>query len=214
MHMIWFTSDTHFGHSNVLEFTKRPWKSIDEMNRAIVANINSCVGPRDELWVLGDFSFKINALQAATIRKRILCQRVHLVPGNHDKDWRQSAVAGNFIVEPPIVTLKVDGTKFILSHYPLEDWPSMSHGSIHLHGHIHSEGSDYNEVNRMQGVFRYDVGVDANGYGPVSLDQVRGWFEGVEQAGRTDWRDWVLSTNNEEARRYVELLRDGEGHDS
>ena len=50
--MIWFTSDTHFGHANVLKFSERPWDDIDDMNYALIENINalsqliqrSCVG--------------------------------------------------------------------------------------------------------------------------------------------------------------------------
>lgn len=38
--MIWFTSDTHFGHENVLKFTDRPWETIWQMNDAIVDSIN------------------------------------------------------------------------------------------------------------------------------------------------------------------------------
>ena len=55
--MLWFTSDTHFGHANVLGFTDRPWSGIEAMNRGIINNINARVMPGDELYVLGDFSF-------------------------------------------------------------------------------------------------------------------------------------------------------------
>ena len=55
--MIWFTSDTHFGHTNVLKFSERPWDDIDDMNYALIENINACVEPSDELYILGDFSF-------------------------------------------------------------------------------------------------------------------------------------------------------------
>ncbi len=62
--MIWFTSDTHFGHENVLKFTDRPWETIQQMNSVIVANINARVGMNDELYILGDFSFKMTAQHA------------------------------------------------------------------------------------------------------------------------------------------------------
>lgn len=104
--MIWFTSDTHFGHENVLKFTDRPWETIWQMNDAIVDNINGRVAVDDELYILGDFSFKMTAQDAYGLRKRIACRRIHLVPGNHDKDWTQPAVAGAFTVEPPICVLQ------------------------------------------------------------------------------------------------------------
>lgn len=91
--MIWFTSDTHFGHENVLKFTGRPWGTIQQMNSAIVDSINGRVAADDELYILGDFSFKMTAQDAYGLRKRIACRRIHLVPGNHDKDWTQPAVA-------------------------------------------------------------------------------------------------------------------------
>ena len=98
--MIWFTSDTHFGHENMLRLSDRPWSAVAQMNDAMVANINSKVAADDELYILGDFSFKMTVQDAYELRKSITCKRVHLLPGNHDKDWTQSAVADAFIVEP------------------------------------------------------------------------------------------------------------------
>ncbi len=201
--MIWFTSDLHLGHENVLRFTERPWERIEDMNRALIDNINAKVRRDDELYILGDFSFKIPAVDAAELRKKIFCKKVHIVPGNHDKDWTHKDVQGTFTVEPPITVLKEDGQKFVLSHFPMMDWQSMSHGSIHLHGHIHTVGSLYNEMNQMQGLFRYDVGVDANEYAPVSMQEILEWFEGVECHGRVNWRDWVNATGNEEAAMWL-----------
>ena len=83
--MIWFTSDTHFGHENVLKFTDRPWETIWQMNDAIVDNINGRVAVDDELYILGDFSFKMTAKDAYRLRKRIACTRLALDPGTHDK---------------------------------------------------------------------------------------------------------------------------------
>lgn len=205
--MLWFTSDTHFGHANALHFTDRPWDDVERMNRDLVANINACVAPGDELYILGDYSFKMTAEAAAALRATINCEKVHFIPGNHDKDWSQKEVAGTFIVEPPIVKLNVHGQKLILSHFPLMDWASMSHGSWHLHGHIHSCGAVYNELNRRQGLMRYDVGVDANGYLPVSLDQIRAWFAGVEFCGRARWWDWVNGTSDPQVAVACECVR-------
>lgn len=109
--MIWFTSDTHFGHENMLRLSDRPWSTVAQMNDAMVANINSKVAADDELYILGDFSFKMTVQDAYELRKSIACKRVHLLPGNHDKDWTQPAVADAFIVEPPICALKIDRKK-------------------------------------------------------------------------------------------------------
>ena len=104
--MIYFTSDTHFGHENVIRFAGRPYETVAQMNRALVVNINARVLPRDELYILGDFSFRITVEDAKAIREQIRCERVRLIPGNHDKDWGSKGLAGTFDVMPPISRLK------------------------------------------------------------------------------------------------------------
>lgn len=49
--MIWFTSDTHFGHENMLRLADRPWSNVAQMNDAMVASINSKVAADDELYI-------------------------------------------------------------------------------------------------------------------------------------------------------------------
>lgn len=189
--MIWFTSDTHFGHANVLRFCDRPWESIEQMNKALVDNINARVAPSDSLYHLGDFSFKMPVEATRELRSKIRCRDVHWVPGNHDKDWSQPTVAGTFVVEPPIATLKLEsGRKVVMCHYPIMDWSGLGHGSIHLHGHIHAT-KEYNEWNRSLRLLRYDVGVDANEYAPVSIDEILRFFEGVEHRHRVTREQWA-----------------------
>lgn len=96
--MIWFTSDTHFGLANVLNFTDRHlrWPTIESMNSALVDAINERVSMTDTLYILGDFSFKMTTEDARRLRGKIVCKDVHLLRGNHDKDWTQKEVAGTF----------------------------------------------------------------------------------------------------------------------
>lgn len=197
--MIYFTSDTHFGHANVIRFAGRPWQTIEQMGAALVASINARVGMRDELWILGDFSYRLGRDEALAIRQSITCRRVHLVPGNHDRNWAVPELEGAFLLEPPIAKIKYEGYRFVCSHYPIMDWEGMRRGSIQLHGHIHSR-PEYNEHNRGRGLFRYDVGVDANGYRPVSIEEVMAFFDGVESGGRVNWREWDEPLTTEEQR--------------
>lgn len=51
----WFTSDTHFDHANVIEYCKRPFSNVEEMNEAMIRNWNKRVMPEDTIFHLGDF---------------------------------------------------------------------------------------------------------------------------------------------------------------
>ena len=90
--MIYFTSDLHLGHANAIKFKGRPFSNIDEMNRVLIQNINDTVSTDDELWILGDFSYRINKEKVRKLRKQINCRHVHLVYGNHDKDYSQDHI--------------------------------------------------------------------------------------------------------------------------
>ena len=57
---IWFTSDTHFGHKNILKFCKRPWDTVEEMVEGLIQNWNRVVGKDDLIFHLGDFAFATN----------------------------------------------------------------------------------------------------------------------------------------------------------
>ena len=82
----------------------------------------------------------------------------------------------NFVEIREFMTVSLNGIYFALMHYPLLSWPKKNSGSIHIHGHIHSDES-YNLKNREEGIFRYDAGVDANQFLPVSVQQVIRFFE-------------------------------------
>ncbi|MDR2035133.1 MAG: hypothetical protein LBP91_00435, partial [Coriobacteriales bacterium] len=105
----------------------------------------------------------------------IYCKNLYLITGNHDKDWTGSAL---FKEVRDYKVLKLDtGLKLVMFHYPIMDWQGKGHEkncrqSIHLHGHVHNIGSHKNLTNFISGVYRYDVGVDANDFKPVSLDEI------------------------------------------
>ena len=52
---VFFTSDTHFNHTNIIRFCDRPFGSTEEMNEKLIGNWNSVVGPDDIVFHLGDF---------------------------------------------------------------------------------------------------------------------------------------------------------------
>ena len=183
--MIYFTSDLHLGHANAIGFTSRPFLDVEQMNEDLIKNINETVMTNDELWILGDFAFKVNMAAAKQFRDQINCKTVHMITGNHDKDYTRDHI---FQSVQHYKELKTEYGKFILFHYPIYEWNGAHNGTIHLHGHIHSTGS-YNTANLQKkyidrfpeksfmkdsalGLRIYDVGVDANNYRPISITQI------------------------------------------
>ena len=184
--MIWFTSDLHLGHANIIKHCSRPFAETGRMDAALISAINARVLLGDTLYILGDFS-KANSIDAArAYRNRIVCRDVRLVRGNHDKHFADGE--SPFEEELDYVELTHKGQRLCCMHYPLLSWHGMERGSIMLHGHIHADKT-YNSGNLKAGVFRYDVGVDANGYAPVSIDEVVRFFEGAEPRGKHHWKE-------------------------
>lgn len=171
--MIWFTSDTHYFHRQVIEYCNRPFSSVEEMNEALIANWNRVVSPKDIIYHLGDFAF-CKADKAIEIVKRLNGKK-HLIFGNHDKSLRKSK---EFLelwestqdlkeIKVPDETAPTGTRKIVMCHYPLVTWNASSYLSFSTHGHTH--GNLYDDPHSL----RCDVGVDCWNYTPVSFEQIK-----------------------------------------
>lgn len=158
--MDWFTSDTHFGHKNIIKHSSRPFLDVDEMDDVLIENINKTVGKHDRLYHLGDFAFR----DPAGYRDRIKCDNVYLVIGNHDRvDGRLRSL---FRDVDERMYINIDGQKLVLDHYAMRVWKHSHHGAWQLYGHSH--GSLPDDPNSLS----FDVGVDCWNYRPINFDQV------------------------------------------
>jgi calcineurin-like phosphoesterase family protein len=80
---IFFTSDLHFGHANIIQYCNRPFNSVEHMNGVLMSNWNSVVTEDDKVIVLGDFAMgKIS--ETLPVAERLNGMKF-LVPGNHDR---------------------------------------------------------------------------------------------------------------------------------
>ena len=185
---IWFTSDTHYAHSNICRATTnwkdadrltRDFTSLEEMNQTLVDRINQQVMPDDILIHLGDWSFGgFDNIQL--FREQLNCKNIILVLGNHDhhiernKDNIQKIF--NHVTEYLNLEIVYDGNskkeklnriQFICMHYPIASWNNMKSGAIHLHGHVHLP----NEL-RISNGKAMDVGVDGNSLYPINMFEI------------------------------------------
>ena len=179
--MIWFTSDHHFGHTNIIRYCKRPYTSIEEMNEGLTSNWNERINKNDTVYYPGDLTLDSNAAQY--INK--LNGTIKFIPGGHDSRWlhrlvtREGRILDKHELLQPIHML-MSPIKIVLCHYPLLSWEQSHYGSIHLHGHSHNtldtitnsgDTRIHPENGGKQGK-RMDVGVEAQNYFPISIDEV------------------------------------------
>jgi calcineurin-like phosphoesterase family protein len=161
--MIYFTSDLHFGHANVIQFCNRPFSSVREMDETLIENWNSTVSDNDSIYVIGDFSF-YKKEQTSEIFKKLKGKK-HLIKGNHD---------GHDTVKLPWMWVKeqghIDKPYIWMNHFPKKSWNRSYHDSYHVFGHIHGNGNYWADG------LSCDVGVDMWDYKPVSLDVLESFF--------------------------------------
>lgn len=175
--MIYFTSDLHFDHANIIKLCTRPFNSVQEMNETIIYNWNNTVNFNDTVYVLGDITMNKDPEIARKYMERLNGSKI-LIQGNHDY-FAKRYLAGNYYFFESVKhyeEINYNKQRFVLMHYPLLDWNHMYRGSYMLHGHMHNK-EIYNYNNKISGVKRYDVGVDANNFTPVSIDKIIGYFK-------------------------------------
>ena len=172
--MIYFTSDLHLGHPAIIPMQNRPFQDVDDMNRTIINNFNSMVRNNDTVYILGDISHRLKVEKANDLIAELKGRKI-LIVGNHDKKYDERLFEGIYDFK----TVSLYEKYFALMHYPMLSWPKSFQGSYQLHGHIHAR-NDYNIQNKMDGIRRYDVGVDANDFHPVSVEQIINFFEKEE----------------------------------
>lgn len=160
----------HLGHRAVINMQNRPYENVEEMNDALITNYNKRVHNDDTVYILGDLVFRVPVLDANELIKKLKGKKI-LIKGNHDKNYDSSL----FVEMLDFKELSLNGKSFSLMHYPMLSWPKSRYGSIMLHGHCHNTFT-YNIDNREEGILRYDVGVDANNYYPVSIDEILKFF--------------------------------------
>lgn len=161
--MIYFTSDLHFNHKNIITHSRRPFKDKEEMGVVMIANWNNTVSHNDTVIIVGDFCFggkeKWRGYLSRLKGKKIL------VRGNHDQRVPKEC----FEKVCDIHEFKYNGTFFQLCHYPMSAWNGMFRNNIMIHGHTHEKDGQFG-LPKMPNSF--NVGVDLNNFTPVSIDEI------------------------------------------
>lgn len=174
--MIFYISDLHFGHRNILNLANRPFKSIEDMQETIIKNWNSVVSDSDEVYIIGDVFFKMDEVAASAIIKSLNGKK-HLIEGNHDREIvKNKNLRDLFESISPYKKIHDNGRTVILCHYPILEWDGYFRGNYHVFGHIHNNFSSgaYPLLKENCEYFKnaFNAGVEVNNYFPQTLDQL------------------------------------------
>jgi calcineurin-like phosphoesterase family protein len=164
---IYFTSDQHFSHFNIIKYCNRPFSTIEEMNDTIIDNYNQLITPNDTCYMMGDFAMKGSYSYLCSLMWRLNGKK-HYILGNHDNQAHFQQMVNDKVIEScnQVLGVSINKQYIWMSHYPHLTWNKSHHGSWCTHGHNHSS------IKPQASPFRVDVGVDAWDYKPVSFDQL------------------------------------------
>ena len=168
---LWFTSDTHWGHHNIIRYCNRPFESADEMDQKLIENWNELIGENDIVFHLGDFAFK--GSNSIKHYRDQLNGRISLLRGNHDaKQFGQltphfDGVYDYLEIDVEDKDANQGWQRITLCHYSLRVWNRSHHDSWSLYGHSHGTLPD--DPNSLS----FDVGVDCHDYKPISYNRVK-----------------------------------------
>ena len=171
---IYFTSDWHISHANIIKYCERPFENIEDMNYHILGKYLRLVQPQDTVFILGDLTIKRSSSFKPTLAEIIknLPGQKHLVRGNHDYYTKKF-----YLEECGFLSFnsKIETEKYIIVHDPA-DYTSedLSSQKILIHGHQHH----YEWMRRRDK--KFDVGVDGNNFYPVNLEEIKKIYNDLE----------------------------------
>lgn len=176
---VWFISDTHFGHENIIRFCNRPFQNAEEMNAELIRRWRETVPEDGIVFHLGDF-----AHGSSRLWNDILCAltgRKYLILGNHDMKNIRQGFMSRFELVTQQMTIRVGGQAIVLNHNPFLCYGGSYRDVWQLFGHVHSgpasnTGLDHPRL-KMLFPLQYDVGVDNNDFRPVSFSEVKAKIE-------------------------------------
>lgn len=162
--MIFFTSDCHFNAQRTIDISKRPFKSLDELNKTLINNWNNVVTKDDTVYILGDFGDLSYA--------KFLNGKKIFIKGNYERGhYSDEELKQYFDIVCPMRTayLPVVHNEKIyhltMTHEPLNlDHTPMTDDVIRLFGHIHKLC--------MVKEYGINVGMDCHYFTPIDMDTV------------------------------------------
>ena len=182
--MIFFTSDHHFSHTNIISYCNRPFASVEDMNKEMISRWNQLVSADDTVYYLGDFSLSVDAVESIIPQ---LNGKKFLIMGNHDlchpANKKRALPAREFYLRIGFESIELEtqieiaGHSVLLHHFPYstpsdsdkysgkyDKFRPLNNGQWLLCGHIHKKWQLKERI--------INVGVDVWDFYPVALTKI------------------------------------------
>lgn len=193
--MIFFTSDLHLGHRNIINLCDRLFANTEEMDAVLIDNWNRKVKSTDTVYIIGDVVWD---KKKVTYYMEQLSGRKILVAGNHDLQWVKKEESRNcFETVANYLEVSLNGHPITMCHYPMLEWRSSREElprklGYHIHGHIHNRvAEEYVPIYRQFNAL--NAGIDVNGYAPVTFIELI----------KNNYRFKLSCLSNENDREYL-----------
>jgi calcineurin-like phosphoesterase family protein len=164
----WFTADCHFGHFNIINYSNRPFKTTEEMNKELIKRWNERVKPEDTVYFLGDFGFKSNAGKGngdpVNLKEYVkkLNGNIIFIRGNHDGNNKLNQKITSLVLE-------MGGLEIFCTHDPIN---SNNFYKLNLVGHVHKLWKSRKDTKFGHKTILINVGTDVWNYYPVSFQEI------------------------------------------
>ena len=167
---LFFATDSHFGHSNIIKHCDRPYPDVDTMDADMIMRWNSVVRKGSKVIYLGDITMNTSPDVVRNYMKQLNGDILYFVYGNHDLQWEratrtdQSKYGDMLLVE---VHDGIDTTTIHCCHYPMLSWYKKFRGSWHLYGHVHNNEGEHPDANAL------NLCPEVHDYAPLSYAQIK-----------------------------------------
>lgn len=165
----WFSSDTHLGHSRIIGYCQRPFKSLEEMDLTIIRRWNERVKKDDLVYFLGDFCFRKCLKEAPDSKtnafdyyRQQLNGNIIFIQGNHDQNNSVKSKIQNIVI-------KYAGKFIKLTHNPCH---AEGKYDINLVGHVHNQWAVQQRTMDCHITTLVNVGVDVWKFRPVCFNEI------------------------------------------
>jgi calcineurin-like phosphoesterase family protein len=181
---LFFTSDFHIGHANVIKFDGRPFSDLNEMHERLIQNWNSVVSDDDIVFYLGDLSHRCHPETVKWFVNQ-LKGKIHFIMGNHDRYrdisrlnrferiYGDDTTLGGATINVKDSDVNRGYQSIVMCHYSVLSWNKAHYGAWQIHGHSHQSLTKNPEMEWFYKRKVIDAGCNGWDYTPISYTQLK-----------------------------------------